>query len=411
MGLMQWLGLQKRGVTLSSKETEAIRFILGGNYTASGKSVTIDNSMGIPALWAGFRLLGHTFGSLPFDVFERTKEGEVISEDHELSELLSKAPNQLYNSFSWKEMMQVNLESYGNAYSRIHRSRTGEITEIEWLDPNMVAVLYNPDKRLKKYKQIKKDIAGKTKEIMLDHDEVLHLMMMSKDGIIGQSPINACKEALGMMLSAQEWGASYFGNGALPSGVFSTPASLTPEQVLQYQELWRKQHQGAANSGNVAILHSGATYQQISATPVDADFVKTMNWSGVQVCQILGIPPHLLGILDRATNNNIEQQSIDNVVHCIRPRAKAWEVECNHKFFLTEKTRKKYFVRFNLDSLLRGDTAARGEFYSKLFNIGVLSPNDIRKQEHLNPRPGGDEYYVQVNMGGNQTKKEEGNEK
>lgn len=399
MGLLSFFGLQRRSDSVSNNEL--MRILLGGNTTKAGQNVTVDTSFGIPALWAGFRMLGHTMASLPLEVFERQKGGEYPAVDHPIYELLTKQPSQLYNAFNWKEMMQVNLESFGNAYARIYRKKA-EVYELEWLDPNNVTVLYNRTKRIKKYKV--RYGGDASDEEILDHDQILHLMIMSKDGLIGRSPINACKEALGMMLSAQEYGAEFFANGAVPSGIFSTPAELTPAQVTQLQNLWKEKYQGSKNAGNVAIMHSGARFEQISAKPVDADFVKTMKWTGEQVAQMLGIPPHILGVLDRSTNNNIEQQSTDLVVHGVRPRAKCWEVELNTKLFLTPETRKRFHIRYNLDSLLRGDTAARGEFYSKLFNIGVLSPNDIRLQEHMNARPGGDEYFVQVNMGGNQTK-------
>lgn len=395
MGLLSFLGLQKRSDTVSN--AQLLHLLTGGNQTASGHAVTVDNSFGIPTLWAGYRFLGNAIASLPLEIFERKKGGDFPATDLPLYHILGSQPSDLLNSFSFKETMQINLESYGNAYARIHKSK-GEISEFEWMHPDRVTVLYNTEKRLKKYK-----VKYGQKDVILDHDQVIHLMTMSKDGIIGQSVINACREALGMMLAAQEYGAKYFANGAQTSGLLSSPNNLTPDQVKQIRNFWMENYQGSKNAGQVAVLHSGATYQQISAKPADADFINTMKWTGEQICQMLGVPPHLLGILERSTNNNIEQQSIDNVVHCIRPRVKCWETELNTKLWLTPDNRKRYYARFNLDSLLRGDTATRGEFYSKMFNIGVLSPNDIRRQEHLNDRPGGDEYFVQVNMGGNQT--------
>lgn len=371
--------------------------LLGGGGTKSNQNVTVETSFGIPALWAGFRILGQTMASLPFEVFERKADGDFHAEDHPAYDLLSRAPNELYNSFSFKEMMQVNLESHGNAYARIHR-RSRVVDEIEWLDPMDVTVMVNVGKRMKKYKVRTKDAAGNAKELILDHQAMIHLMIMSKDGIIGRSPINACKEALGMMMAAQEYGAEFFAKGAMPSGVLTTEQNLKPEQVSQISADWARKYQGAANSGQVAILHSGNKYQQISATPVDADFVKTMKWTGEQICQMLGVPPHLLGILERSTNNNIEQQSIDFVVHCIRPRAKAWEVEFNTKLFLDPALRKQYYVRFNLDSLLRGDTAARGDFYVKMFNIGAMNRDEIRAHERMNRIPGGDKFFIPLNM-------------
>jgi len=391
MGLLSFLGLEKRNTWTEAQVMQVLLSQKGGE-----KIVNTETSLGIPALWAGFRILGHTMASLPFEVFERKADGDYPAKDHPVYDLLSNSPSGLCNAFNFKEMLQVDLESCGNAFARIHRNRKAEITEFEYFHPDNVKVNYYPQKRVKKYELT---YSYTTEKKVVDHDEMIHLMIMSKDGIIGRSPINACRDSLSMMLYAQEYGNSWYSNSATPSGIFSTDTTLNDAQVAQIKKLWRDNYTGPKNAGNVAVVHSGAKYQQISSTPVDSDFVKTMKWTGEQVAQLLGIPPHLLGVLDRATNNNIEHQSTDFVVHCLRPRGKCWEVEFNTKVFLTPENRAKYYIRFNLESLLRGDTMARAEFYSKLFNIGVLSQNDIRSQEHMNKIPDGDKYFVQLNMG------------
>lgn len=390
MGLLSFLGLEKRNTWTEAQVMQVLLSQKGGE-----KIVNTENALGIPAMWAGFRMLGQTKGSLPFQIFEKRKDGEYPAYDHSAYSLLTRAPSGLSNAYNFKETLQIDLESYGNAFARIHRNRKAEVTEFEYFHPDNVKVNYYPEKRVKKYELSYSYTQNKK---VVDHDEMIHLMIMSKDGIIGRSPINACRDSLGMMFSAQEYGSSWYANSATPSGIFSTDTPLSDAQVKQIKQVWKDNYLGSKNSGNVAVVHSGAKYQQISSTPVDSDFVKTMKWTGEQVAQILGIPPHLLGILDRSTNNNIEQQSIDFVVHCIRPRVKCWENEFNYKLFLTPETQEKYHVRYNLESLLRGDTLARAQFYTALFNLGAIDSDRICELEGWNKVPGGDRRYVMTNM-------------
>lgn len=395
MNLLSLFKKRSTGLTYN----DYVKAWLQSNRSKSGQIVTNETSFSIPVLWAGFRFLGQTMASLPLEVFRIEKDGSHVDGNHVLSELLGEQPNQMYNSYSWKEMMQVDLESYGNAYSRIYRDRNSNVTAIERIEPvNVEIKLAQTDEgQAKKYIITYIDLAGSRKTETVDHTEMIHLMIMSKDGIIGRSPVNACKESLGMMMAAQEYGSEFFAKGAQPSGVLSTEQKLTPDQVKEIEKYWLDNYQGSKNAGSVAVLHMGNKYQQISATPVDADFVKTMKWTAEQVCQILGIPPHLLGVLDRSTNNNIEQQSIDSVVHCIRPRARIWESELQTKLFLTRYNRKKYFIRFNLEGLLRGDVRARAEFYKSMWGIGALNADEARSLEGWNNIPGGKTYYVPSN--------------
>lgn len=142
------------------------------------------------------------------------------------------------------------------------------------------------------------------------------------------------------------------------------------------------------------------TYTPISINPTDSGLIQSLKYGVEESARMYRIPLHMMASLERATNNNIEHQGIEFVVYCILPSVKRWENELNRKLFLTPETRKRFFVRFNIDTLLRGDSAARAAYYSSMFNIGVLSQNDIRRLENMNPiGPEGDKYYVQLNMG------------
>lgn len=401
MGILSWLGYEKRS-TVSVSDQNFWQKLTG---RASSPTVTVDNSFGIPALWAAYRILHDTMASLPFEVFEKSGKSVNPAEALPLYDLLTSEPNTIQDAFTWKGIMQVNLESYGNAFSRIHRSRMGVVEHLEWYHPDQVTILVNaslsgpPGPNTIKYKIRAADVSGRPNEIILDYDEVIHLKIMSRDGIIGRSPILACREVLSGMISAQEYSTQYYANGASPSAVLTSPAkNMTKEQYDEIIRKWEGRHNPNTGVNKVALLYAGTTYEQISSTPVDADWIKTIKLNSEQIAQIFGIPQHLLGNLERSTNNNIEQQSIDFVRNCVRPRAKLWEVECNRKFFLEAQNKKKYFVRYNLEGLLRGDTEARSAFYQTLVTLRMMTRNEGRALENMNPVEGGDEFDMPVNL-------------
>jgi HK97 family phage portal protein len=193
------------------------------------------------------------------------------------------------------------------------------------------------------------------------------------------------------------YAADLYANGAQLAGVLSTDQALTQDQVQRLTESWSKRYSGAGNRNKTAVLEVGMKYQAIGLSPADAQYAQTAKLSIEDVSRITGVPLHMLSQLDRATFSNIEQQSIEFYQNTIRPWAKRIEEEFTRKL-IPETDKGRAYIRFNLDGILRGDTVARSNYYRTMFNIGALSPNEIRRLENMNTVEGGDTYYVPLNM-------------
>jgi HK97 family phage portal protein len=240
------------------------------------------------------------------------------------------------------------------------------------------------------------DADGNT--IPLSREEVLHIPGLGFDGIMGYSPIALMKTTLGLTLAAEEYGSKVFSNGATPSGVLTHPGR--PKSLEAVRQSWNRSYGGSANAGKVAILEEGMKFERIAMPNNEAQFLETRKFQVSEICRIYRVPPHMVGDLEHATFSNIEHQSISFAVHTIRPWLVRIEQAMN-KALIPETERGKYFIKFNMDGLMRGDYKSRMEGYAIARQNGWMSANDIRALENLNPiseEDGGNEYLVNGNM-------------
>lgn len=366
----------------------------GGVRTKANVVVNSTTALTHAAVYACVRILSDSIASLPLEVYRQLPNGNSeLAPEHPVHRLVNTAPSRLYSSFQFRSTAQAHIGLTGNAYARIMRDGWARPTELRLLQPNEVQPYIHDNELFYKVEGEKK---------VLTSDEVIHVANLSTDGIIGKSPITLARETIGMGLAATQYGGAIFGNGTHLAGVLEHPQKLTKEQLENLRGTWRGLYSGAANAGSVPILENGMTYKPISLTPNDSRFIESQKLTIADISRIFRVPLHMIGELDRATFSNIEQQSIEFVQHTLRPLAKAWEQELNRKLFRPSE-QGQYFVRFNLNALLRGDMKARGEFYRALFNVRALSPNEIRQLEGLNASdaPGMDDYYIQINMSNN----------
>ena len=218
------------------------------------------------------------------------------------------------------------------------------------------------------------------------------------DGVLGVSPITYAREAMGLALATEEFGARFFGNGARPGGVLEHPGIVKDPEKLR--ESWNKVYQGTRNSHKVAVLEEGMKYHEIGMSPEDSQFLQTRSFQLTEICRIFRVPPHMIGDLSRSTFSNIEHQSIDFVVHTIRP----WLVRLEQaiaKSLLNDEERSIYYAKFNVDGLMRGDFNSRMSGYAIARQNGWMSANEIRALEDMNrisSDQGGDLYLLNGNM-------------
>jgi HK97 family phage portal protein len=227
---------------------------------------------------------------------------------------------------------------------------------------------------------------------------VLHIPGLGFDGLVGYSPIAMAKNAIGLAIAAEEYGSKFYANGATPSGVLEHPGIVKdPEKV---RESWQAAFGGSANANKTAVLEEGMKYNPISIAPEQAQFLETRKFQINEIARIFRVPPHMVGDLEKSSFSNIEQQSLEFVKYTLEPWIVRWE-QSIMRSLLSMEDKKKYFVKFNVDGLLRGDYQSRMNGYATARQNGWMSTNDIRELENLDlisDELGGNLYLVNGNM-------------
>lgn len=374
-------------------------FFLGGS--TSGKAVTERSAMQMTAVYSCVRILAEAIAGLPLHLYRYTPDGsKVKAVDHPLYLLLHDEPNQEMSSFVFRETLMTHLLLWGNAYAQIIHNGKGEVVALYPLMPNRMSVDRDEHGQLYYTYTRASDEAptmnGMT--VLLSPSDVLHIPGLGFDGLVGYSPIAMAKNAIGLAIATEEYGAKFFANGAAPSGVLEHPGTIKdPSRV---REAWMSQFGGSANSGKVAVLEEGMKYTPISISPEQAQFLETRKFQINEIARIFRIPPHMVGDLEKSSFSNIEQQSLEFVKYTLDPWVIRWE-QSIQRALLRPEEKKRYFAKFNVEGLLRGDYQSRMNGYAVARQNGWMSANDIRELENLDRIPaeaGGDLYLVNGNM-------------
>ena len=379
--------------------SNACTFFFGS--TTSGKTVNERTAMQTTAVYACVRILAEAIASLPLSVYQTTGLGKEKALTHNLYHLLHDEPNSEMTSFVFRETLMSHLLLWGNAYAQIIRDQNGKVLALYPLLPNKMSV--NRDSKGNIYYVYTRDsdetpsLAGYGAFYLSDH-EVLHIPGLGFDGLIGYSPIAMAKNAIGMSLATEEYGASFFANGATPGGVLEHPGIVKDPQRVR--ESWNSVYQGTKNAHKVAVLEEGMKYQSIAISPEQAQFLETRKFQINEIARIFRVPPHMVGDLEKSSFSNIEQQSLEFVKYTLDPWVTRWE-QAMQKALLLPGEKSQYSIKFNVDGLLRGDYQSRMNGYAIARQNGWMSANDIRELENMNlisPEEGGDIYMVNGNM-------------
>ncbi len=376
-----------------------VPFLFG--KSASGKNVTEFTAMQTSAVYACVRILSESIAGLPLHVYEYSGNGKRKVPSHPLYFLLHDAPNCEMTSFTFRETLMIHLLLWGNAYAQILRDKAGRIIGLYPLLPNRMSV--NRDDNGEIFYVYTTNFGENPKlknavNIKLRKSEVLHITGLGFDGLIGYSPIAVAKNTIGMTMACEEYGSAFFANGARPSGVLEYPGVLKDPSKLR--ESWQSVYGGSSNTGKVLVLEEGTKYQQISIPPEEAQFLETRKFQINEIARLYRVPPHMIGDLEKATFSNIEEQSIEFVKYTLNPWIVRWE-QSLCKALLNESEKSRYFIKFNVDGLMRGDYESRMQGYATARQNGWLSANDIRELEDLNPisdEEGGNLYLINGNM-------------
>ena len=354
--------------------------------------VSPDSALRLASVYACVRVLSETMASLPLVVYQRRADGgkDKIT-DHWLYRLLANRPNRFQNPFEWREMLQGHLALRGNAYNQIITNAKGEVVELMPLHPDRIRLELLPSGE---YRYRFTDRFGT--ESILPRGEVWHLRGLSSDGLLGMSPIELARESLGMALAAQDYGARFFANDAKPTGGWiEFPGSFKDSEAKKVFRESYQQAQSGANRGKVLVLENGMKFHEVGVTNKDAQFLELRKFQITDVARLFRVPPHMIGDLDRATFSNIEQQSLEFVMHTMTPWAERWEASIESELLLEGDDIE---VEFDFANLMRGDAASRASYYQSGIQNGWLTRNEARIAENLNPLEGLDEPLRPLNM-------------
>ena len=370
-----------------------------GNSTA-GKTVTERSAMQMTAVYSCVRILAEAIAGLPLHVYQYNNDGgKDKALKHPLYHILHDEPNPEMSSFVFRETLMTHLLLWGNAYAQILRNGKGEVIGLYPLMPNKMTVDRDDKGRLFYQYQRSNDEAIKSDSmVILSPQDVLHIPGLGFDGLVGYSPIAMAKNAIGLAIATEEYGAKFFANGAAPSGVLEHPGTI--KDPAKVRESWNTTFGGSGNAGKVAVLEEGMKYTPISISPEQAQFLETRKFQINEIARIFRVPPHMVGDLEKSSFSNIEQQSLEFVKYTLDPWVIRWEQSIMRTLFTPEE-KKKYYVKFNVEGLLRGDYQSRMTGYATARQNGWMSANDIRELENLDRIPaeeGGDLYLINGNM-------------
>ena len=347
-----------------------------------------DKALTLSSVWCAVRLLSESVSSLPCGVYTKEPNGDKVEAVNDrIYNLIKFKPNNYQNKITFFEYVMMSICMTGNSYVQIVRDNSGNPVQLMPIDSALVDVVINEGEL---FYQI--DGGG-----VLDSADVLHFKTLTDDGIVGLSPIDQCAKAINWGINVEEFGSTFFKNGAKPSSVLSTDRALSETAIQRLKNSFNSSYSKLSQSNSTIILEEGLTFKPISISPEQAQFLASRQFSIEEVARIFNVPPHMLKDLTKSSFNNIEMQSQEFVTYTLMPYITRIENEINLKLFRTNEIGYK-FIEFNVNGLLRGDVKSRNEAYKTAITNGYMSINEVRQKENLNSIEGGDKHFMQLNM-------------
>lgn len=357
---------------------------MSGGHPAT--PVSFDSAMQVSAWWAGVRLIAETVASLPVVMYRHENGRRIVADRHPLWRVLAQKPNRYQTKVEFFETVMLNLVCHGNAYCRIQRSggqvigllplMTAQV-ETRLLEDGSVIHVYNHDDGVE----------------VLAAESVWHLKLLG-NGIIGLSPMDHARNALGVAQSAERRVAQLYRNAGKSAGILTIDHKLTPEQRAQVKANFAELAEGP--SDDLMVLEAGFTYQQVSLSPQDMEILSTRRFQMEDVARFLGVPSVLINDTAGSTTWGSGIQQIIEGWYKTNLRSHLERIEASAMLhLLSPEDQRVYEVELDFDALLRADTAARLSGWQNAINTGQMTPNEARAEEGRGPLPGGDDLLVQ----------------
>ncbi len=366
---------------------------LGSVPTSSGETVNTASVLGLAAAWACVNLLAGTIASLPLMVYRTRNGARTVASDHPLYRILHDSPNADQTALDFWEFVCASLELHGNAYAEVVRARNGRIIALGVpITPELVTVR-RLDTGALEYEWV-----DQGRRIIAGQDRVLHIRGFGGNPLGGLSTLSAGRQSFGLAQAIERASGDTFRNGVRPSGLLKTADTLTIDQRKQAEELLQEKFSGAINAGRPMLLDRGMDWVQLSISPEDAQMLQSRAFSVEEVCRFFGVPPFMVGHTEKTTSwgTGLEQQTLGFQKFTLRRRLKRIEQALEKQLLSVADRLAGITIEFNLEGLLRADSAARASFYQLMLTNGVMTINEVRSLENLPPVEGGDEPRMQM---------------
>ena len=363
--------------------------ILNHKFSSSaGIDVTDENAMKFSTFYSCVKLISESISQLPLVLYERSSEGRQRASGFDLYDILKTRPNEWMTGSGYLQWVAASLLTRGIAYSlKIRRGNT------------VIALHPLP------FKSVQEVWTGNTptyhvyidgeEYVSLSADDLFIVRGLTSDGKTPISPIGQMREALGLGIAAEKFGAKFFGNNARPAGILESDGSLTPETIKNLKEQWQQSH-GGDNMHKLAILTAGLKWKQITMSAEDSQFLETRKFQRSEICGMFLVPPHMIGDTEKSSSwgTGIEQLTIGFIKFTLGPWLMRIEQSVSRDL-LTKQQRKRFYPEFLTENLLRGDMKSRNESYKIALGgnqmPGYMSVNEVRQKENLPPMKG-DQY-------------------
>ncbi|WP_319528978.1 phage portal protein [uncultured Cohaesibacter sp.] len=380
----------KSAVVRSLTIREPNGWVSDASRADSGELVTFETAMALSAVWSCVNLLSGTIGTLPLSVYRKDGESRIEAVDHPLYSVLHESPNFNLTAVDFWEFMAAALELKGNAFAR--KVRTG--ARIVSLEPIYaeVSVTKNNDGSLRYC------WTEDGEHFDLLEDDVLHIRGFGGNALGGFSTLHFARHSFGIARAVDKSAGSTFKNGLRPSGALTFEKFLTDEQRKTANETLTEKFLGAVNSGRPLILEGGTKWEPLTLNPEDAQMLESRKFSVEEICRFFGVPPHMVGHTEKNTSfgTGLEQQTLSFIKFTLRRRLKRIEQALKKQLLSPADRAAGFYVEFNLEGLLRGDSKGRANFYQSGLNNGWLTINEVRRRENLSPVAGGDVPRMQM---------------
>ena len=369
--------------------------MFGGSESKSGATVNQRTAVQVTAVFACVRLLAQTIASLPLHTYRRTDKGKEKATEHPVYTILHSLANSECTSYMLRLIVMTNLLLTGHGFAEIVRNRNGQVMEMWPIPSNKVYIKRNKSTGEVFY-EIQLDRGGVK---ILYAESMLHLQWFGLENLESYNPIFLAREAIGLSIATEEFGASFFENGANSSGIAEYPGKMSDDAYNRFTKSFNDRYTGLDKNQRVMFLEQGLKFTKLTINPNEAQSLETRKHQVIEIARFYNVPPHLIMDLERSTFSNIEHQDISFVKYSLRPYLVCWEQEMYRSVFITRTERALYFAEFNVDGLLRGDSKSRAEALDIQMRNGVINADEWRAIENMNPQPNGigQKYYVPLN--------------